>query len=560
MRVVLPRIIFFCGLVLFSSALSSDDEPRAIRSLKLQLNSVLEDSDRGVDNDDRGGIESLDVLIREGDSLLMGGLAERICLNYEVNNDECTKLRQFLLAQTADAEMQMAEDLLATRPLTETDVQRGRNALVRVVELLERERAVLAQELREQSEAFSVLLLGQRLKLAAAQRRLTQAWPDPDTVRSQAQALNSSHFGHDWDVWDDFLEIETGDDRPSSSNSSSSSSSPTRAVCFPIERRSVENLSYAEYLDFASRSEPFVLTDWLETTSGGKMAPWTLDRIVTLCGRNSPAPLKRSAPGGEGWAGLRSVGVSTLGDFAAAMELGKNTSDLDYYLHDFSLVKRCPELLEDFVVPLHFSRDWLQRLPSDFHQEYRGLRDYWPSLFIGAHPTKSALHKDYLDTAAWMGMFSGHKRWAIVAPHEQPLLRPDLTGGIETSLRFQTDLFDDNLDNTIYSGAAQFVSYYETVLGPGEAIFIPAGSAHQVENQDLTISVAMNFVDGGGAARFLARARENRFSSHDWTTRNYFRQLSSAFSEMVDRLSSDGGAEEALLARPTAYADYKSRT
>lgn len=47
-----------------------------------------------------------------------------------------------------------------------------------------------------------------------------------------------------------------------------------------------------------------------------------------------------------------------------------------------------------------------QRLPSSLHAFYTNLRDYWPSLFIGAEGSGSGLHADWADTSAWMGLVS----------------------------------------------------------------------------------------------------------------------------------------------------------
>ena len=67
----------------------------------------------------------------------------------------------------------------------------------------------------------------------------------------------------------------------------------------------------------------------------------------------------------------------------------------------------------------------MQRLPASLHWQYKNYRDYWPSLFISGKNTSSALHADWANSAAWMGLMSGKKRWRIVHPRDRPLLYED---------------------------------------------------------------------------------------------------------------------------------------
>ncbi|KAH9185893.1 hypothetical protein AeNC1_012130 [Aphanomyces euteiches] len=155
------------------------------------------------------------------------------------------------------------------------------------------------------------------------------------------------------------------------------------------------------------------------------------------------------------------------------------------YLHDVSLAAFCPKLLESLVIPKYFAVDALQRVCTKNSA-------YWPSLFIGNNHTTSGLHVDWGSTAAWMGLLQGQKRWRIAQPSERPFLYERVQDG--SPAKFDVDLFDPDLEA---HPLMQHAHIYEGVLEAGEVIFIPADSPHQVVNLDMTIAVAMNFVDGG---------------------------------------------------------------
>ncbi|CAK4668053.1 unnamed protein product [Aphanomyces euteiches] len=91
-----------------------------------------------------------------------------------------------------------------------------------------------------------------------------------------------------------------------------------------------------------------------------------------------------------------------------------------------------------------------------------------------------------------MGLLQGQKRWRIAQPSERPFLYERVQDG--SPAKFDVDLFDPDLEA---HPLMQHAHIYEGVLEAGEVIFIPADSPHQVVNLDMTIAVAMNFVDGG---------------------------------------------------------------
>jgi hypothetical protein len=95
------------------------------------------------------------------------------------------------------------------------------------------------------------------------------------------------------------------------------------------------------------------------------------------------------------------------------------------YLHDMSVAEFCPALLHasmNLTIPSYFADDFMQRVDRSVHAKWTEWRDYWPSVFVGAAGTASALHSDWGDTAAWMGLVQGRKQWRVVPWRNRALL------------------------------------------------------------------------------------------------------------------------------------------
>ena len=85
------------------------------------------------------------------------------------------------------------------------------------------------------------------------------------------------------------------------------------------------------------------------------------------------------------WAGLSNPEVDVeLVAFMAAMmsDVAGNATDVrDYYIHDATVKKICPNILADFAVPKFFANDWLQRFPPvllapNGKDKFGGLSDH----------------------------------------------------------------------------------------------------------------------------------------------------------------------------------------
>ena len=150
----------------------------------------------------------------------------------------------------------------------------------------------------------------------------------------------------------------------------------------PIRRINASQLTYAEYLRYASRSEPLIIIDdsihSTEAISSSTKIPglpkWTKEHMISTCS-NISFTLKKKATvdATKHWARLERVGNMTIEHFYNAIEHPKNKHDISMsngYLHDQNLALRCPKLLDDVIVPSWFTNDLMQRTPSKTTNHY----------------------------------------------------------------------------------------------------------------------------------------------------------------------------------------------
>ena len=190
----------------------------------------------------------------------------------------------------------------------------------------------------------------------------------------------------------------------------------------PIERFDANNFSYAEYLRYAKSSTPVIITGLSSHVTHDNIIPglpnWNIDRVNRLCNDRLFELKKMDLNSTHSWARIKLEKKVVAKQYLDIMAFGNITSVSqlhDLYLHDAALKKACPKLLKDVVVPKYFAEDLMQRIPGNLHWQWKNYRDYWPSIFIGGKDTSSALHADWANSAAWMGLISGKKKMANCA-------------------------------------------------------------------------------------------------------------------------------------------------
>jgi len=248
----------------------------------------------------------------------------------------------------------------------------------------------------------------------------------------------------------------------------------------PVPMVKATELSSADFqAQFAGPGIPVVIRGFQLTQD-----TWSLDYVSERLGHRS-LQLKSVVPDSAEWARLEAE--------ALPVSVSKFVQDVQAdagggrYLHDWSLPLGAPEMLEGFKVPEVFSDDLLRD-----NEEGTLYRDSWPSLFVSGPDAFSPLHVDTAGLNFWMALFSGRKRWILFGKDQAPLLGPQYVGTTLDPVFEAEPLkegWDKNRDDFCRAVA------FETVLEPGDVLFVPGNSPHTVENLEAAVAVSGNFVD-----------------------------------------------------------------
>lgn len=231
----------------------------------------------------------------------------------------------------------------------------------------------------------------------------------------------------------------------------------------PLER--IKPPSYDEFWRlYGAPGKPVVITgvvsDWKATSE------WNLDWFKTHYGEqrvlvSNPPRLTPSC--GKDW--------STLGEY---IDLVKSGTAGRRYLAQWRAFEDIPELL-----------DWLKVPPYS-----RPGRTVRPHLWLGPANTIIGFHKDNahpLDGIANLFVqLHGRKRICLVSPDQDALMyrRPD---GGEDYWHSEIDFDNEDYTNTpLFEKAV----VEETIIHPGETLFVPAHYWHSVRSLDPSISVS----------------------------------------------------------------------
>lgn len=130
-----------------------------------------------------------------------------------------------------------------------------------------------------------------------------------------------------------------------------------------------------------------------------------------------------------------------------------------------------PQLRAQYRRPAHFPC-WTDRLPSE-------VRPTWKWLYIGPAGSGSAMHRDFMGTAAWNMLFEGEKSWCFYPP-DQTFPLPS---------------------------AAEALS---CVQKPGDIVFTPSNWWHQVRNETSTLALTENFINDTNGRYLCADDEQDR--------------------------------------------------
>lgn len=227
-----------------------------------------------------------------------------------------------------------------------------------------------------------------------------------------------------------------------------------------VERRG--KISHRAFLrEFGLPGKPVVLT---EATKGWKALGWTPEMLKTRYG-DRVVDITPSASLEEATLKM------TLAEYVDY--LAEPDSRL-LYLTSCNFRDVCPELLNDFQIPIYFRDDWLQLIEPE--QQFDML---W--LFLGPADAGFRLHVDIGLTSAWNVQLTGKKRWLLFPPDQADYL-----------YQGEVDAFAPDLAEFPDFAKAQPL---ECIVSAGEMIFTPSGWWHQTKNLETGLAITSNFAN-----------------------------------------------------------------
>jgi hypothetical protein len=236
-----------------------------------------------------------------------------------------------------------------------------------------------------------------------------------------------------------------------------------------IERRS--RLSRQEFLEnYYAKNTPVILTDMMDDWPA--MSLWSPEYLKTKYGnvqveiqsnRNSDPDYEINC--------VQHKKIVKLSEYVDMVVSGGESNDY-YIVANNSNLER--EELKGLLDDIHMFPEFLDE------SDTKARVFFW----FGPVGTITPLHHDPLNLM--MAQVYGRKRWRIISPEQTPLLYNYV--GVFSKV---------DCENPDYNRYPLFkdVNIIETVLEPGELIFIPVGWWHQVKALDISISLSFtNFV------------------------------------------------------------------
>ena len=183
------------------------------------------------------------------------------------------------------------------------------------------------------------------------------------------------------------------------------------------------------------------------------------------------------ASGTEGW---KKVKMAThLSNYARYQREHAEEGAPLPYMRTWNFLDDLPELRAHFDPGEHF-KDLFKIVPPSMQPPFE-----W--LFLGPRGVQTRLHVDVWHTDAWLAQIRGRKRFVLFHPAHRKYLERE---GEQGHLEF-VDLA--NPDREKFPDFDKAIPI-ETVLQPGETIYLPRKWPHFVEGLDDSISLTVNFM------------------------------------------------------------------
>ncbi len=184
-------------------------------------------------------------------------------------------------------------------------------------------------------------------------------------------------------------------------------------------------------------------------------------------------------------------------EFLEAIEQGPTS--LRMFL--FNIFKHAPELCDDFNMPT---------IMDGF------IRDF-PFMFFGGEGSKVALHYDIDLSHVFLNQFHGRKRAVLFSPEQSKrIYQHPFT---------VASYIDVNRPDYEQFPALRRVQGYETILQPGDTLFMPSGYWHYIEYLDGGYSISLRANESyvrrarglwNIARHYMVDKSMNRLMGHEW--------------------------------------------
>ncbi len=212
-----------------------------------------------------------------------------------------------------------------------------------------------------------------------------------------------------------------------------------------------------EYLDTC---RPVVFTDLMDTWPA--KTKWSIDYLKTNYG-HIRVPIYSENYRKPGKKYLEPDKNLPFREYLQMLESGPTK----YRLFLFNIFRHAPAMCKDFTIPT---------ITNGFYKEF-------PFMFFGGQGSSVDLHYDIDMSHVFLNQFHGRKRVVLFAPEESRHLYQ-----MPFSVASYVDI--NHPDYQVYP-ALRKVTGFETILEPGETIFMPSGYWHYIEYIDGGYSMAL---------------------------------------------------------------------
>ena len=262
-------------------------------------------------------------------------------------------------------------------------------------------------------------------------------------------------------------------------------------IQYPLPRKA---LSLAEFEVHLTTARPLVLLSAMDVWPALSTRPWTPSRLldVTFSGRRLvPVELGRSYTD-DGW-GQRIV---SFGHFLNHYLDPDGKAETMGYLAQHDLFAQIPALRNDICVPDYCYTDPPPPAENDplreAYAKTKKREDQILNIWMGPAGTISPLHTDPYHNL--LCQVVGWKYVRLYAPAESRQMFPrGMEDGVDMSNTSRVPV--ERVEMGMLEGGAEFdafddAPYVETILGPGEMLYVPVGWWHYVRSLSVSISVS----------------------------------------------------------------------